>query len=282
MKTTKILIKSAEIPDERTKELGNADFTKKPPTAEEKKIYIKKAATMLLLSLGVAFFGVLVFFIRRRIIATGILIMAIIVLISALLEFLKLFKDMRKTDAKSAINAFLRVVLLGDDSAVPNKKSVLYAYDSMYRMVPEKVYFNKIDFYKYIENFRELLKDNINKGYDDVFLKDLSGKESLLYNLECVKFDEVNANGAVNCNCTFNLSYYEVERKKQQSGKLSTGGKTVNKIYARFQIFFDVMLIRTDKYIFLADSMPEFSVITGGGGEAPAGSAARFVNTNFI
>jgi hypothetical protein len=261
LRTTKILIKSAEISDERIKELANAKFEKKPPTDEEKKSYIKKAVTFSLIALAIAAAGIVCFYISRRILAIGILLIAIFFLLGALLQFLEIFKDIRKTDAKSAIRAFLQVVLLGDDSDVPNKKSVSYAYDSMYRMVPEKVYFNKIDFCKYIDSFRELLKDKINKGYDDAFLKDLSGNETLLHSLECVKFDEVKANGAVNCKCTFDLSYYHIENIKQQSGKLDNGGKTVKTTYARFQISFEVMLIRSDKYVFLADPMPEVSII---------------------
>ncbi|MDR0903167.1 MAG: hypothetical protein LBM59_00870 [Ruminococcus sp.] len=257
MNTHKILVKSANIPEERIRELAAAPFPKKPPTDEARKVYVKAALKQFLLSILIAAGGAAVYLLsaRRRFLAILILVVAVIIFIVAISHFLKLFKDIRETNPKAVLRQFLHTILLGYDSDIFGKKSVSYAYSELLRLIPDAVLCKKVDFERYLTNFREYIRRKHNESYDDVFLKDFNEKREAVPIIKNVSFSE---QGGGIYNAVFTVEY--IEQGKQESGKLSSS-KPKAKDYARFEVTFEVLLIKSGQFYFFADPMPEISFI---------------------
>ncbi|MDR0992027.1 MAG: hypothetical protein LBL87_03900 [Ruminococcus sp.] len=261
MRTHKIHIKSKDISDEQIKKLTAAKFEKRPPTGIEKKTYIKSFVKNLSISLGAAAFGIVTLGMGWLLFAGVGLIGGLLFLITAISELAKLYKDIRKTKPEDAVKAFLEVVLLGDDSDNFNKKSEEYAYNSLCRMVPDFVPFSEADFTRYIQGFRSFIKEKVTGGYDDTFLEDFREKDpakKIILRVAPGKAAQ-RAENAFTYNVEYSIEYSAVSR--EESRKRGTAAKSAP--YARFLISFEVLLINSDKYWFLADPMPEWTVLAG-------------------
>jgi hypothetical protein len=259
MKTHKISIKSADIPEARIGELAAAPFPKKPPSEEERKIYIKRALIWLLITVIIAAVGfVITYVLHRRIRGVVAFLFAAITFCVAVGDFTKLFKDIRRTDPKAVLWQYLNVILLGDDSDKFAKKSLSYAYSSLCRLIPDSVLCKRVDFENYVGRFREYIKRKHNEGYDDVFLKDFNENDNAVARIECVKIDEKQSGDVNFCSGVFTVVYAEQTTNKAKSGTLSKT-TTEAKEYARFEATFEILLIKSGKYYFFADPMPEIS-----------------------
>jgi hypothetical protein len=259
MKTHKISIKSADIPEERIRELSAAPFPKKPPSEEERKIYIKRALIWLLITVVIAAVGfVITYVLHRRIRGVVAFLFAAITLCVAVGDFAKLFKDIRQTSPKAALRQYLDVILLGDDSDKFTKKSLSYAYSSLCRLIPDSVLCTRVDFENYVGKFRKDIERKHNEGYDDVFLKDFNVNDNAVARIECVKIDEKSGADCNFCNGVFTVVYAEQTTNKAKSGTLSKT-TTEAKEYARFEVTFEVLLVKSGKYYFFADPMPEIN-----------------------
>jgi hypothetical protein len=269
MRTHKILIKSKEIPDEQIKKLTTAKFEKRPATDIEKKTYIKSSLKNLLISLVCTAFGILTFAGGWLIFGAIGLIGGLIFIITAITEFAKLFKDIRKTKPEDAVRALLEVVLIGDDSNNFDKKSEKYAYNSLCRMVPDFVPFTEADFTRYIGEFRAYIKEKVTGGYDDTFLEDFpkNGTANAVILRQAPGKATVKTENAYMYNVDYSIEYSAVS--KEEARKRGTAAKAAP--YARFVVTFEVLLINSDKYWFLADPLPEIAYPSGG--VAPVGNA---------
>jgi hypothetical protein len=280
MRTHKILIKSKDFSDEQIKELTAAKFEKRPPTANEKKIYVKSALKNFLIGMVGAVFGIVTLGLGYLLWAGIGFLAGVLFIITAIMELAKISKDIRKTKPEDAVMAFLDVVLIGDDSNYFNKKSENYAYDSLCRMVPDFVPFSEVEFSRYISGFREFIKEKVTGDYDDTFLEEFldktAAKDVILRDAPGKAFQK--AENAFTYSVDYTIEYSAISREENR--KRGTAAKSAP--YARFLISFDVLLIKSDEYWFFADPMPEWTHTSGAaGGAAPAGSVVRVgVNEN--
>jgi hypothetical protein len=266
MKTHKISINSKDITENRIKELASAPFVKKRPSKEEKKIYLKNFLYFFIAALCGIVITIILFALRRRIIALFIFLLSLIAVFVSLSELIKAFKDIRQKDAKATIKDFISIVIMGNDSSTFEKKSTKYAFDSMIRMVPDIISPDEAAFISYIEPIREYIKSNVINDYvefvrkdRDIAIHEFNKKETAYGTTKCIKFDETTIipDTASKISAVYVIefsSFADPDQKNKNDFKMEP--------YTSFLFELDIIMIKTKGFWFLADPIPAFTALS--------------------
>jgi hypothetical protein len=260
MRIHKISIKGNDIADDRIRKLSNTRYEKKKPTGVEKIKYLKTAGMYLFVFFVMAAI-VFISLTRRRIritFAVIAVVVAVVCLFSLIKELTKLFRDIRQKSQRGAVRSFLEIVLLGDDNDKFMYKSPVYAYNSLCRMLPDMLCPGEREFVEYLDGFREMMKQKIYGDYDDLFLEEFPVKKPapcVIKIIEVTETKKISENASV-INAVFGLEYSAIS--KAEAKKRGTAAKS--QVYACFTVTFDIVMIQSNGFWFIADPMPEYTI----------------------
>jgi hypothetical protein len=175
----------------------------------------------------------------------------IVLIILSIRELSKIFWDKRCKNPEKAVLSFYKVVLMGDDSDNFNSKSISYSYNSLLRMLPE---ISAVDFEKFSDwlgNFRKMIHETVDNDYKEVLKKsDPPGTYLSEVSFDPIKIKEKSTDLYIaKTRC---IIHYYIDPSNQQNEDARVD-------YADFVINFEMLLIKSDKFWFLADPMPEYT-----------------------
>jgi hypothetical protein len=255
MQKTKIHFKSAEISKERIQELAAAPFLKKSLSAEERA---NDKETLLILFIGV---GMIIASIVLAIIAGSsdnkllaylflfLFFGGIWVVYKALPAFIYLFRNKRSKTPEKAISAFFECVLIGDDDIKFARKSVSYAYHYLRQITPENISVNYNDFEDYLTHFRNAVKQIFASNYREIF-NVKSPPTKYVYKVDMCDYgkEEITSSKTIISHPRFAWVFTTEKDNKAVP-------------FAEFEVTLDLLLIKSGKFWFVADPMPEYTGI---------------------
>jgi hypothetical protein len=260
MKKVKLHIKSADISDERIKELANAPFEKRPASKEELDVHVNRlliTITLYVVSVIIGFsvnkgntdtlFDVLVMILAWVMILAGVIGIPV-----SVINFVLKIRDVRNVTVEAAISYFFNTVLMSDIMKDIYMKSLTYSYKSFMRMIPEMCTVDFEKFSEYIVNFRKKIREIVENEFKETFKT-----STLPDNYESqLSPDPVNIKIETAEMCMTHtwcgLNFYVEQRAvdSNESERLD---------YVRFDISLDVLIIKSSEFRFLADPMLEFT-----------------------
>jgi hypothetical protein len=254
MKTRKIHIKSADISEERLKQLVAAPFEKRAIPIKER---VKKAigfflCGVLLLIGAIVFIALdLPYGLSTTFIALACPLGGIVLIIISIIELCTKFQDFRKKSAENAISSFF-IILFGEDIDF-DKKVVSLSYDAFMRMLPEMNVVDNEKFIDYLVNFRKTIRQTLDNDYQEV-IKTSNSQEKYLNQLS---FNPINVKNETHeiykVNQTCELNFY-VNHTEQNSNEIE------RLYYTRYDITLDLLLIKSGECWVLADPMPDYTL----------------------
>jgi hypothetical protein len=250
MKTIKLHIKSADISEERIKELEAAPLNKKPVTKEELAVHAGNAFAVLIIGVGMIIVAIVLTLVGLAevgffsVILLVLLIAGIVFVIKSFVDLFKSFRKLRYKTPEQAISTFFETVLMTDF----DKKQVKYSYNSLMRMMPE---INSIEFKeynKYLTDFRYTVVRYVNNAYKEVL-----GKTTTPDIIPAISYDysppETTATETHMSKTRVNVTFLESLVEPYVG-------------YINFDITLELLLIKSGKYWFVADPLPEFTFET--------------------
>jgi hypothetical protein len=209
------------------------------------------------LSLVVAAGLILMITRRKPLHAVVFLAVAAVLIFCSIFELTKIFRDIRERKPENALRSFLEVVLLGDDNDRFKYKSPAYAYSSLCRMLPDILCPGERVFLSYLEGFRDFVKMKIYDDYDSVFLADFPVNyhtKPAFKSIEATETKRISENAAF-FKAQICFEYSAIS--KAEAKKRGTAAKA--QVYSRFAVTFDVLMIQSDGFWFIADPMTEYT-----------------------
>jgi hypothetical protein len=255
MKKIKIHIKSADISEKRIKELEDAPFEKNVMSESELDVIGKDIVLQLFVGIAMIIAAIVLAIIfdtasskLMGIIFIVLLIGGVMATLTSIIRFIAVFADIRSKTPREAIRAFFEVVMLGNGSFNSEYKFVPYAYGALRRMIPELISVDYEKFENYLEDFIKIIQQNAASGYREAFcespLSALNGYK-VLYEFS----DEEKTASETHLSKTMATLVFAKEENDQKVG------------YAVFNITLELLLIKSGKFWFVADPMPEFTEI---------------------
>ncbi|MDR0992389.1 MAG: hypothetical protein LBL87_05760 [Ruminococcus sp.] len=260
MKTKKIHIKSADISDDRIKELEAAPLEKRAMSEAERAVIGKNTIVFFLTGIGLIVAAIALTLLGSSasklviIIFLVLLIGGIKIAVGSLADFCNSFRDIRNKTPEQAISNFFYVVLIGNDTSEFDKKLVSYSYGALQRMIPELISVDYKEFENYLVNFRRTIQQTADGKYKDIF-KTTSPPVGYQYGIS-YEFanEEKTASETHMSKSKIVLTFYE-----QKTDPKSNKSKSVR--YAVFDITLELLLIKSGKFWFVADPMPAYDFI---------------------
>jgi hypothetical protein len=268
MKTKKIHIKSADMSEERIKELEAAPFEKKPASEAERAVIVKEALRKLLVGIGLIVAEIVLYLIvdsfgmpSNGIARIGFIIILVggigfilKLVFGSLSDFCTLFRDIRNKSPQQAIDTFFHVVLLGNDTSDFDKKLVRYSYGTLQRMIPEIIAVDYKKFENYLVGFRSTIRQIVDNKYKNIFKK-TTPSAAYQYGISYEFANEEKTASETHMSKTRLVLTFSEEKTDQKSNK----SKSVR--YAVFDITLELLLIKSGKFWFVADPMPAYEFI---------------------
>jgi hypothetical protein len=255
MNTKKILIKSADISEERIKELAAMPVEKRTVSEAERATYTKSAIFSFLLGIGMIILGGLLAFTPfvEGYGAFGIialLIGGVIFIIKSPIYYYRNFRDIRNKTSEKALITFFNDVLMGGDFDDFDKKLTSYSYGVLRRMIPELYVLDYKEYTDYLRDFRIKIKQSVDNGYSEFFNDSPPPYEYRLNLSFDFAKDEKTSTETHMSKTKAVLKYY------------LHSTKTNNRIYyVDFDVTLELLLIKSGDFWFVADPMPEYTVI---------------------
>jgi hypothetical protein len=265
MKKIKIHIKSADISEERYKELTAVPFKKRPPSKEEKAKHSKLTIVNILtcvgmllasnVSAGIGLFvgkdlDIELLAIFFYVITLGLIYAGFKGMYATLKgHFGYIFKDTRNKTPEQAITSFFKVFSIDDYSHDFDKEIVPNSYDAFLGMTPELISVEYDKFYNYLKNFRNMIQQFVERGYKDFFNVSTLPDGHLSVISHDIPKEYKRAAYTFMSKTIAYLKFYKINQQNFES-----------MYYAEFEIELELLLIKSGQFWFVTDPMPTYTI----------------------
>ena len=234
-------------------------FEKKPISKVERDSIIKTGLTFLIGAIVMPLLGIL--FTRMSslggagsgivgIMGIGFIVLSPIVFLMSVFTFLGIWSDPRNKNSQTALQGYLKRVLIGDDTEVFAGKNLNYAYSVLNRMIPDQLMPERELFDGYINEFRSKFRDMLQKDAKHTFNTEVEEN----FNSPIFTFKVISAESL-----TPNIEKAVVEFNVSHQRKLNPDAKNAT-LFSQIKITMTAMVVKSDKYCFLYDPMPMYEI----------------------